>query len=111
MITRAGVRYVLDEVILELLIDPEKRFTYVEMAHFSRWWELQSPEMKDKVRMLVKEGRLEFANGGWSTNDEATCNYEDAINNMRLGHEFLQREFGVVPTVGWSIDAYGHSSA
>jgi alpha-mannosidase len=60
--------------------------------------------------MLVKEGRLEFANGGWSASDEACPNYEDLINNILIGHQFLKQEFGVVPKIGWHIDAFGHSN-
>ena len=40
--------------------------------------------------MLIKEGRLEIANGGWSATDEACPTYEDMINNMIQGHEFLK---------------------
>lgn len=29
---------------------------------------------------------------------------------MYLGHQFLKKEFGVVPRVGWMIDSFGHSS-
>ena len=43
--------------------------------------------------------------------DEACAHYEDMINNMMIGHEFLLREFGVKPRIGWSIDPFGHSSA
>jgi len=53
---------------------------------------------------------LEFANGGWSATDEACPSYEDMINNMVIGHQFLKREFGVVPRTGWHIDAFGHSA-
>jgi hypothetical protein len=42
--------------------------------------------MKDAVRQLVKEGRLEFVNAGWSMHDEACTHYEDMINNMMIGH-------------------------
>ena len=66
--------------------------------------------MKNEVKLLVKEGRLEFSNGGWSATDEACPNYEDMINNMIIGHGFLKREFGVTPRTGWHIDAFGHSS-
>jgi len=45
--------------------------------------------MKDKVKKLVKSGQLEFANGGWSATDEACPNYDDLINNMIIGHQFL----------------------
>jgi len=30
---------------------------------------------------------------------------------MITGHNFLKKEFGVIPKVGWMIDAFGHSSA
>lgn len=59
--------------------------------------------------MLVREKRLEFANGGWSATDEACPNYEDLIDNMLIGHEFLLNEFGVKPKIGWHLDAFGHS--
>jgi len=36
--------------------------------------------------MLVKQGRLEFLNAGWSMSDEACPHYEDFINNMFIGH-------------------------
>jgi len=29
---------------------------------------------------------------------------------MYMGHQFLKREFGVVPKIGWMIDAFGHSN-
>ena len=46
--------------------------------------------------------------------DEETCacpHYEDMINNMWHGHEWLQKKFGVIPKIGWHIDPFGHSSA
>jgi lysosomal alpha-mannosidase len=49
-------------------------------------------------------------NGGWSANDEANPNYQDILNNMMIGHQFLHDEFGVTPTVGWDIDTFGHSA-
>ena len=42
--------------------------------------------------------------------DEACPIYEDMINNMMWGHEFLLREFGVKPKIGWQIDPFGHSN-
>jgi alpha-mannosidase len=29
---------------------------------------------------------------------------------MHVGHQFLQKEFGIKPRVGWMIDAFGHSA-
>eukprot|EP00351_Strombidinopsis_sp_SopsisLIS2011_P000654 CAMPEP_0116876402 /NCGR_PEP_ID=MMETSP0463-20121206/8349_1 /TAXON_ID=181622 /ORGANISM="Strombidinopsis sp, Strain SopsisLIS2011" /LENGTH=103 /DNA_ID=CAMNT_0004522981 /DNA_START=266 /DNA_END=578 /DNA_ORIENTATION=+ len=43
-------------------------------------------------------------------NDEACPHYEDMINNMMIGHDFVKREFGVTPRIGWQIDPFGHSN-
>ena len=48
-------------------------------------------------------------NGGWSANEEATPNFDDIINNMMMGHEWLNEEFGFQPKIGWDIDTFGHS--
>ena len=45
-------------------------------------------------------------------NDEATPTYSAEIENMSQGAHFILREFGpdALPTVGWHIDPFGHSS-
>lgn len=44
---------------------------------------------------MVKNGQFEFINGGWSANDEATPHFDDIIDNMMVGHEWIKKEFGV----------------
>jgi lysosomal alpha-mannosidase len=41
------VQLILDEVIPELVKDPAKRFSYVEMKFFTMWWKNQTEETKD----------------------------------------------------------------
>ena len=43
--------------------------------------------------------------------DEACPTYDDMINNMLIGHEFILDTFGVKPRIGWQIDPFGHSNA
>lgn len=74
------------------------------------WFYEISEEKKNQVRSLVKSGQLEIASAGWSMHDEACPNYEDMINNHMLGHEFVLKEFGVKPRIGWQIDPFGHSN-
>ncbi|KAF4014557.1 hypothetical protein G4228_006816 [Cervus hanglu yarkandensis] len=107
----AGVQYILDSVISSLLADPTRRFIYVEIAFFSRWWHQQTNETQKVVRDLVRQGRLEFANGGWVMNDEAATHYGAIIDQMTLGLRFLEETFGSDgrPRVAWHIDPFGHS--
>nr|XP_014342916.1 PREDICTED: lysosomal alpha-mannosidase [Latimeria chalumnae] len=110
-IQHAGVQYILDSVVSQLQSDPTKRFIYVEIAFFYRWWRMQTDQIKQTVKQLVNEGRLEFINGGWCMNDEASTHYNSIIDQMTLGFQFLQYNFGDCgrPRVAWHIDPFGHS--
>lgn len=59
------MQYILDSVVDALLADPSKRFSYAEVAFFSRWWRVQSAPRRAAVAALVAQRRLVFVNGGW----------------------------------------------
>ncbi|XP_072144341.1 lysosomal alpha-mannosidase-like [Dermacentor andersoni] len=108
---RNYVRTILDSVVAELEAKPDRRFIYVEMAFFTRWWEEQTPEKQASVRALIEEGRLEFAGGGWCMNDEATTHYTATVDEMSLGLRWLNATFGHCgrSRVAWQIDPFGHA--
>ncbi|XP_069684640.1 lysosomal alpha-mannosidase-like isoform X2 [Periplaneta americana] len=110
-IQRAGVQYIIDSVVKELLQDPQKRFVYVETAFWWKWWMKQHDSLRHKVKKLVNNGQLEFIGGGWSMNDEATTNYQATIDQLTWGFRKLNESFGKCgqPRVGWQIDPFGHS--
>ena len=108
-----SVQYILDTVVEELQIDRKRRFIYVEIAFFERWWRQQTESTQAIVRSLVNEGALEFINGGWCMNDEAATHYNAIVDQMTEGFLVLKRAFGDSgrPRVAWHIDPFGHSSA
>uniref|UniRef100_A0A1S4HD42 Alpha-mannosidase n=1 Tax=Anopheles gambiae TaxID=7165 RepID=A0A1S4HD42_ANOGA len=110
-IQKAGVQYILDSVIQELLKDAARRFIFVESAFMHKWYTEQSEEMRQTVRDLVSEGRLEFIGGAWSMNDEAAVHYQSVIDQFTWGLRFLNDTFGECgrPMAGWQIDPFGHS--
>ncbi|XP_022199948.2 lysosomal alpha-mannosidase isoform X2 [Nilaparvata lugens] len=110
-IQRAGVQYILDSVVEELLHDPNKRFIYVETAFFWKWWQEQDDHKRHQVKALVNAGRLEFIGGAWAMNDEATTNYQSTIDQFTWGFRKLDDTFGACgrPKIGWQIDPFGHS--
>ena len=55
-ICHRGVQYILDSVVKALVDNPDRRFIYVEMAFFWRWWNQQSDDMRTTVKQLVNEG-------------------------------------------------------
>ncbi|XP_055376537.1 lysosomal alpha-mannosidase-like isoform X1 [Condylostylus longicornis] len=110
-IQKAGVQYIIDSVIDELLSDPNKKFIYVESAFFFKWWHEQTEEHREKVKELVNQGRLEFIGGAWSMNDEATAHYQSIIDQFAWGLKRLDDTFGKCgrPRIAWQIDPFGHS--
>ena len=109
-ICHACVSCILDSVIYALQRNPERKFTYVEMAFFSMWWDEQPPDIKEITRELVRNGQLAFVNGGWCMHDEATTHFLGMIDQTTLGHDFLKKEFDYIPSVGWQLDPFGHSA-
>ena len=106
-----AVKNILDNMVVSLSAKKERKFSYVEMSFFKKWYDNQSKEIKKKVKEFINEGRLEIINGGWVLHDEAATYYKHLINNMRIGLKFLKEEFNYIPRVGWFIDPFGHSSA
>ena len=109
-IRHACVSCILDSLISTLQRNPDRKFTYVEMAFFSMWWEEQPPNIKDITKNLVKNGQLAFVNGGWCMHDEATTHFMGMIDQTTLGHDFLKKEYDYVPSIGWQLDPFGHSA-
>ncbi|EFX74192.1 hypothetical protein DAPPUDRAFT_324586 [Daphnia pulex] len=117
-IQEAGVQYIIDSVVDELKDHPDRRLVkkFLHLStwkwpFFTRWWQEQTETTKALVRTLVNEGRLEFINGGWCMNDEATAHYVDIIDQMSFGLITLNDTFGECgrPRISWQIDPFGHS--
>ena len=99
------VQYILSNVVIELDRNPDRRFIYVEIAFFERWWRHQCVVTKALVKKLVNSGQLQFTLGHWSMPDEAVTHYNDIITNAELGMRFLEEHFGECgkPLVAWQI--------
>ncbi|KAK2580291.1 hypothetical protein KPH14_012534 [Odynerus spinipes] len=110
-IQKAGVQYILDSVIQALLNNPDRRFIYVETAFFWKWWLRQNEGVRNDVRMLIQQGRLEIIGGAWSMNDEAVTHYHSIVDQFTWGFRRLNDTFGSCarPRIGWQIDPFGHS--
>lgn len=49
--------------------------------------------------------------GGWVQNDEASSHPVSVIDQITEGHDYILKNFGVRPRIGWQIDPFGHSAA
>ncbi|XXQ36900.1 Lysosomal alpha-mannosidase [Plasmodiophora brassicae] len=107
-----AVALTLDTVIEALAENPARKFVECEIAFFHRWWIQQGDKTKEGVRGLVASGQLEFVGGGWVQSDEANVYFQELIDEMALGHQFIADEFGAdaLPQCAWQIDPFGHTS-
>ena len=64
------------------------------------------------MKEFLKNGQLEFINGGWCMNDEAATHYNAIIDQMTVGLTFIEKTFGkeARPTIAWHVDPFGHSA-
>lgn len=105
------VKCIFDNVLSCLKNNFKRKFTVSDIFFFNKWYNTKNESDKADVKNLVRSGQLNFVNGGWVMHDEATTIYNHQIDQMRIGLEFLYREFGVTVDIGWQLDPFGHSSA
>lgn len=105
-----SVQKILTTTIDALQQDAARTFVLVEIKFFSMWWNEQNEAVRDAVRFLVANQQLTFVNAGWCMHDEAATHFVGMVDQMTAGHAFLEQTLGVVPTVGWQLDPFGHSA-
>jgi lysosomal alpha-mannosidase len=105
-----GVKDILDSVYEQLIKNDTRTFTYAETKFFKMWYDNQTAEVQEKTKELVKAGRLDLVNGGWSSPDEATTTYDALIDNFMIGQQWLYKTFEHHSKVSWQLDALGVSS-
>ncbi|XP_013414092.1 alpha-mannosidase 2 isoform X2 [Lingula anatina] len=105
-----NTRKILNYMVVKLKEYPEFRFVWSETVFLAMWWSEIGEGMKEDVRDLIKEGRLEILNGGWVVPDEATTTYFAYVDQLIEGHQWLEQNIGVKPNNTWAIDPFGYSA-
>ena len=102
---------IFDTMLNSLTSDNKKTFVINELFYFFKWYNNKDKKTQLKMKKLITEKRVEFVSGGYVVNDEATPLYYNIMDQIRIGHQYLQEEFGIIPKTGWYIDSFGHSAA
>lgn len=67
------------------------------------------PELYEKVKEKIKEGKWEATGGMWVESDSNISPAEFLIRQILFGKRFLREEFGVDSKVVWLPDAFGYT--
>lgn len=89
---------------------PEHRFMSSQPQLYA-YVKQDAPELYEKIRQRVREGRWEVEGAMWL---EADCNLpsgESLIRQIVHGKRFMQQEFGVQSHILWLPDVFGYSAA
>ncbi|MBR3494060.1 MAG: alpha-mannosidase [Clostridia bacterium] len=89
---------------------PEYRFIQSSAFH-AEWLRRDYPELFERIREKVREGRWEPNGGVWV---ECDCNLtggESLVRQFLWGQRFTRREFGYTADTFWLPDTFGYSSS
>lgn len=106
---RERTQYIFNNMVVKLKEDSRRKFIWSEISYLSKWWDTIDIKKKDAVKSLLENGQLEIVTGGWVMPDEAAAHYFALIDQLIEGHQWLEKNLGVKPRSGWSIDPFGHS--
>ena len=89
---------------------PEYRFMSSQ-AQLYKYVKEESPELFEKIKERIREGRWEVEGGMWV---EADCNLssgESLVRQFIYGKRFMKEELGADSKVLWLPDVFGYSAA
>uniref|UniRef100_A0A1I7VA13 Alpha-mann_mid domain-containing protein n=2 Tax=Loa loa TaxID=7209 RepID=A0A1I7VA13_LOALO len=106
--TDHSVRKILNNVVNSLRKHPKLRFIWSEISFLERWWSEANTTYRKYFKSLTDNGQLEISGGHWVMNDEATPYFWEVIENIIIGHQYVQEILNITPTTSWSVDPFGH---
>ena len=101
----------LNKLILERVVEimeKNKEFTFlIEQAHLLEKLKEREPELYERIKKFVREGRIEIAGGEYLMSDLYLPQEETIVRSILLGRKFVKTEFGIFPVVMWQSDSFG----
>lgn len=72
------------------------------------WVEEHEPELFKRIQKLVADGKWVIMGGWYLQPDCVMTSGESLMEQIRLGHEYFNEKFGVVPKTAINFDPFGH---
>ena len=94
------------------LLDEEPEFQYgMSSAQQYAWLKEHRPEVFERVKAAVAEGRFLPLGGMWVESDTVMPTGESLVRQFSHGQRFFEREFGIRSKGVWLPDSFGYSPA
>lgn len=92
--------------------DLAEEFDYIFCHNESLLYEAvekNSPELFERIKKLVKEGKWKITGGWYLQPDCLMPSGESFIRQIKVGHKYFQEKFGQLPEIAVNYDSFGHS--
>lgn len=94
------------------LMDEDPDFTFAaSSAQQFAWLKQYYPELFERVKQRVAEGRFVPVGGMWVESDTNLPGGEALARQFVVGKKFFMQEFGVEPLEVWLPDSFGYTAA
>jgi alpha-mannosidase len=90
--------------------DPDVRFACSSAQQYA-WVQEHYPELFERIRERVREGRFVPVGGMWVESDTNMPGGEALARQLVEGKRYFVTEFGVEPTEVWLPDSFGYTAA
>ena len=88
---------------------PDFVFT-CDSSLFFAWVEESDPELFERIRERIAEGRWQVIGGWWVEPDCNIPSGESFVRQALYGQRYLRERFGVTATTGANVDSFGHNA-
>lgn len=78
-------------------------------AQYYKWMENYYPQVFERIKKRVKEGRWEIVGGMWVEPDCNLIDGESFIRQILYGKRYFKEKFGVDVKIGWNPDSFGYN--
>jgi alpha-mannosidase len=92
------------------MMDARPDFTYTQSsAAFYRWMQDLYPDVFERLRTRVRDGRWEVVGGMWIEPDCNLPSGESWMRHLLYAKRYFRRELGVDVKLGWNPDSFGYN--
>lgn len=79
-------------------------------AQFYEWIEEGNPELFEKIKKYVEEGRWVIVGGWWVQPDCNIPNGESFVRHALISQNYFKEYFGKIAHTGYNVDSFGHNA-
>lgn len=92
------------------MMDSRPDFTYTQSAAaYYDWMEQKYPDVFEKIKEQVRNGRWEVVGGMWVEPDCNLPSGESWMHHLLLAKSYFRKKLGVDVKIGWNPDSFGYN--